>query len=72
MNHEPELVEEPILEQRPDEGAAADDRDVLAGLPLELGYPPSAYPLPLIRVELFHPRGSSSTSETTYLGTLFM
>src|SRR5687767_2055047 len=39
MDHEPELVEQAIPEQRPHEGAAADDRDVLAGLPLQLGYP---------------------------------
>ncbi len=37
MNHEPELVEEVVLKQRPDEGAAAEDRDVLARLPLQLG-----------------------------------
>src|SRR3712207_7879881 len=33
MDHQPELVQEPLFEQRPHEGAAADDRDVLAGLP---------------------------------------
>ena len=38
MNHERKLVEEAVGQQRPDEGAAAEDRDVLAGLPLELGY----------------------------------
>src|SRR5215211_8535841 len=37
MDHEPKLVEEVVLKQRPDEGAAADDRDVLARLLLELG-----------------------------------
>src|SRR5215207_168556 len=30
MNHERKLVEEPVAQQRPDEVAAADDRDVLA------------------------------------------
>jgi hypothetical protein len=37
MDHETELVEEPLAQQPPDEGAAADDTDVLARLPLELG-----------------------------------
>ncbi len=38
MNYEPELVEEPAWQQRPDEGAAAKDRDVLAQLPVQFGY----------------------------------
>ena len=37
VDHEPELTEEIVLKQRPDEGAASEDRDVLTGLPLELG-----------------------------------
>ena len=37
MDHEPKLVEEVVAQQRPDEGAAAEDRDVLARLLLELG-----------------------------------
>ena len=32
MDHEPELVEEVVLQQRPDQGRAAGDRDVLTGL----------------------------------------
>jgi hypothetical protein len=35
MNHERKLVEEVVGQQQPDEGAAADDRNVLAGLPRE-------------------------------------
>src|ERR671916_979977 len=37
MDHEPKLVEEVVAQQRPDEGATADDPDVLAWLPLQLG-----------------------------------
>src|SRR5215217_3145417 len=37
VDHEPELIEEVFAQQRPDEGAAAHDRDVLARLLLELG-----------------------------------
>ena len=35
MHHKPELVEEFASEQRTDEGAASEDRDVLSRLPLE-------------------------------------
>src|SRR5215207_4572858 len=38
MDHERKLLEEPVGQQRPDEGAAADDPDVLARLPLEPGH----------------------------------
>src|SRR5215207_11757370 len=37
VDHEPELVEEVISQQRPDEGATAGDRNVLAWQLLELG-----------------------------------
>src|SRR5215208_7901565 len=37
MNHEAKLVEEVLFKQRPDQGRAAGDRDVLTWLPLELG-----------------------------------
>src|SRR3712207_7231541 len=37
MDHEVKLVEAVLAQQRPDEGAAADDTDVLARLPLQLG-----------------------------------
>src|SRR5215211_1553521 len=36
VDHELELVEEPVSQQRPDEGRAAGDHDVLAWLVLEL------------------------------------
>src|SRR3712207_9023822 len=36
MDHEPELVEESLSKQRPDEGGAARDIHVLSRLPLEL------------------------------------
>ena len=35
VDHEPEFVEEPTSKQRSYEGAAADDRDVLARSPLQ-------------------------------------
>ena len=43
MDHEPELVEEAVLQQRPDQGSAAGDRDVLTlggapGRPLRGGW----------------------------------
>jgi hypothetical protein len=60
MNHELKLVEEAVGQQRPDEGAAAEDRDVLARLPLELGDPLRDTPLYERRVvpleELFQSR----------------
>src|SRR5215216_4328442 len=37
MDHEPELIEEVLAQQRPEEGATAGDRDVLTWLLLELG-----------------------------------
>src|SRR5688500_20248760 len=37
MNHEPKLVEEVVLKQRPDQGRAAGDRDVLTWLLLQPG-----------------------------------
>jgi hypothetical protein len=37
MNHKPELVDEVVFKQRTDESAAAEDRDVLSRLPLEVG-----------------------------------
>jgi len=37
MDHEPQLVEEPVGQQRPDQGATAGDRDVLVRLSLEVG-----------------------------------
>src|SRR5829696_2661931 len=37
MNHERKLIEEAVAQQRPDEGGAADDPDVLARLPLQFG-----------------------------------
>ena len=37
MDHERKLVEEVVAQQRPDEGAAADDANVFARLLLQLG-----------------------------------
>src|SRR5215217_6152325 len=37
MNHEAKFVEEVLFKQRPDQGRAASNRDVLTWLPLELG-----------------------------------
>src|ERR671915_37402 len=37
MDHKPKLIEEFLAQQRPDEGVAADDTDVLARLLLQLG-----------------------------------
>ena len=71
MNHEPELVDEVASKQRTDESAASEDRDVLSG-PLRQFDNFLREVFPLIRVELFHSRGSCRVVETTYLGTLFM
>src|SRR5215217_4050449 len=75
MDHETELVEEVPLQQRPDEGAAARDPDVLARLPLELVDLLRDVPADERRVvppERFHPSGSFRVVETTYLRTPFM
>jgi hypothetical protein len=37
VDHKPKLVEEAVTQKRPDQGCAARDRDVLAGLLLEIG-----------------------------------
>ena len=38
MDHEPVLIDEIVLHQRPQELWTADDQDVLAGLLLQFGY----------------------------------
>jgi hypothetical protein len=37
MDYEPKLVEEVVLQQRPDEGATAEDRDILTRLLFQPG-----------------------------------
>lgn len=55
MDYQPELVEEVLGQQRPDERCAARDPDVLAGCRLSLVT--SSTSSPFISVELFHSRG---------------
>jgi hypothetical protein len=70
INHKAELVEEVVGQQRPDEGGAAEDRDVLAGLLLEPGDLLRDVPLDQRRVVPLK-GGSSRVVETTYLGVSF-
>src|SRR5215208_2137660 len=73
VDHEPELVEEVVLQQRPDQGRAAGYRDILARLLLEPGdllgdvVPDQGRVLPLegllegprdhVLLDAVHPRG---------------
>jgi hypothetical protein len=70
MDHEPEFVEEVLLQQRPEEVGLPEIPTSLFGCGLSSVI--SSARLPSIGVELFHPRGSSRVLETTYLGVSFM
>jgi hypothetical protein len=71
VHHEPELVEEPVAQQRPDERAPL-PRIVMSLPGCRFSTATLSATSPLMRAELFHSRGSSRVFETTYLRTLLM